>query len=403
MTESVSSTSFTADAFFAGVGGIELGFKQTSKLRVLYANEFDKNARKTYALNNPNTTLDGRDIHDVRSDEIPNCEIMMGGFPCQAFSIAGYRKGFADERGDLFFEMLRMVNAKRPRVVFIENVKNLVNHDKGNTFKVIKEALTESGYYIKWKVLNGKDYGNVPQNRERIYVVAFRYKNDYDKFEFPKPVDLTRTLHDVIDFHGQKDEKYYYRQGKQPFYDKLVPEITSQDTLYQWRRQYVRANKSHVSPTLTANMGTGGHNVPLLLTDSGEIRKLTPKECFNVQGYPADFKLPDDVANGQLYKQAGNSVVVPVIHRIAENIMEVISSQTGQGEQTLTGKYALLYTAMDGRYEGESYAVNFNDDADYLRNTALASGKAVLTDAEYLKFVKNQKHGSFCMIEETEA
>lgn len=403
MTESVSSTSFTADAFFAGVGGIELGFKQTSKLRVLYANEFDKNARKTYALNNPNTTLDGRDIHDVRSDEIPNCEIMMGGFPCQAFSIAGYRKGFADERGDLFFEMLRMVNAKRPRVVFIENVKNLVNHDKGNTFKVIKEALTESGYYIKWKVLNGKDYGNVPQNRERIYVVAFRYKNDYDKFEFPKPVDLTRTLHDVIDFHGQKDEKYYYRQGKQPFYDKLVPEITSQDTLYQWRRQYVRANKSHVSPTLTANMGTGGHNVPLLLTDSGEIRKLTPKECFNVQGYPADFKLPDDVANGQLYKQAGNSVVVPVIHRIAENIMEVISSQTGQGEQTLTGKYALLYTAMDGRYEGESYAVNFNDDADYLRNKALASGKAVLTDAEYLKFVKNQKHGSFCMIEETEA
>ncbi|MDO7806530.1 DNA cytosine methyltransferase [Lactiplantibacillus pentosus] len=403
MTESVSSTSFTADAFFAGVGGIELGFKQTSKLRVLYANEFDKNARKTYALNNPNTTLDGRDIHDVRSDKIPNCEIMMGGFPCQAFSIAGYRKGFADERGDLFFEMLRMVNAKRPRVVFIENVKNLVNHDKGNTFKVIKEALTESGYFIKWKVLNGKDFGNVPQNRERIYVVAFRYKNDYDKFEFPKPVALTRTLHDVIDFHGQKDEKYYYRQGKQPFYDKLVPDITSQDTLYQWRRQYVRANKSHVSPTLTANMGTGGHNVPLLLTDSGEIRKLTPKECFNVQGYPADFKLPDDVANGQLYKQAGNSVVVPVIHRIAENIMDVISSQTGQGEQTLTGKYALLYTAMDGRYEGESYAVNFNDDADYLRNTALASGKTVLTDAEYLKFVKNQKHGSFCMIEETEA
>jgi len=214
---------------------------------------------------------------------------------------------------------------------------------------------------------------------------------------------LTRTLHDVIDFHGQKDEKYYYRQGKQPFYDKLVPDITSQDTLYQWRRQYVRANKSHVSPTLTANMGTGGHNVPLLLTDSGEIRKLTPKECFNVQGYPADFKLPDDVANGQLYKQAGNSVVVPVIHRIAENIMDVISSQTGQGEQTLTCKYALLYSAMDGRYEGESYAVNFNDDADYLRNTALASGKTVLTDAEYLKFVKNQKHGSFCMIEETEA
>lgn len=113
MTDSVSSAKFTADAFFAGVGGIELGFKQTGKLRVLYANEFDKNARKTYALNNPDIPLDGRDIHEVKTDEIPDCDVMMGGFPCQAFSIAGYRKGFADNRGDLFFEMLRMVNAKR--------------------------------------------------------------------------------------------------------------------------------------------------------------------------------------------------------------------------------------------------------------------------------------------------
>ncbi|GAB5055833.1 DNA (cytosine-5-)-methyltransferase [Companilactobacillus alimentarius] len=400
MTESVSSAPFTGDAFFAGVGGIELGFEQTGKLRIVYANEFDKNARKTYALNNPDIPLDGRGIHEVKTNEIPNCDVMMGGFPCQAFSIAGYRKGFADDRGDLFFEMLRMVNAKKPRVVFVENVKNLVNHDKGNTFKVIKEALTENGYYIKWKVLNGKDYGNVPQNRERIYVVAFKYKSDYDKFVFPEPVKLTKTLHDVIDFHGKKDEKYYYRQGKQPFYDKLVPEITSQDTLYQWRRQYVRANKSNVSPTLTANMGTGGHNVPLLLTDSGEIRKLTPHETFNVQGYPFDFKLPDDTANGQLYKQAGNSVVVPVIHRIAENIMDVISNNDQPSSPTRnSGSYALIYTSMDGRYAGESYVVDFNDDVDVLKQQVKTSGKPILTDDEYLKFVKNKKTGDFFMIE----
>ena len=400
MTESVSSAPFTGDAFFAGVGGIELGFEQTGKLRIVYANEFDKNARTTYALNNPDIPLDGRDIHDVKTDEIPDCDVMMGGFPCQAFSVAGYRKGFADDRGDLFFEMLRMVNAKKPRVVFVENVKNLVNHDKGNTFKVIKEALTENNYYIKWKVLNGKDYGNVPQNRERIYVTAFKYKSDCDKFVFPEPVKLTKTLHDVIDFHGKKDEKYYYRQGKQPFYDKLVPEITSQDTLYQWRRQYVRANKSNVSPTLTANMGTGGHNVPLLLTDDGEIRKLTPKETFNVQGYPADFKLPDDTANGQLYKQAGNSVVVPVIHRIAENIMDVISNndQPSSPDRN-SGSYALIYNSMDGRYAGESYVVDFNDDVNVLKQQVKTAGKPILTDDEYLKFVKNKKTGDFYMIE----
>lgn len=400
MTESVSSVPFTGDAFFAGVGGIELGFEQTGKLRIVYANEFDKNSRKTYALNNPYIPLDGRDIHEVKTDEIPSCDVMMGGFPCQAFSIAGYRKGFADARGDLFFEMLRMVNAKRPRVVFVENVKNLVNHDKGNTFKVIKEALTENNYYIKWKVLNGKDYGNVPQNRERIYVVAFKYKSDYDNFAFPEPIKLTKTLHDVIDFHNKKDEKYYYRKGKQPFYDKLVPEIKSQDTLYQWRRQYVRANKSNVSPTLTANMGTGGHNVPLLLTDDGEIRKLTPKETFNVQGYPANFKLPDDTVNGQLYKQAGNSVVVSVIHRIAENIMDVISNDNQPSSPVRNdGDYALIYNSMDGRYAGESYVVDFNDDVNVLKQQVKTSGKPILSDDEYLKFVKKKKNGDFYMIE----
>ena len=274
MTNSVSSP-YTIDAFFAGVGGIELGFTQTGEFRVVYANEFDKNARKTYAENNPETPLDGRDIHDINPNEIPDSDVIMGGFPCQAFSIAGYRKGFEDERGDLFFELLKMIKSKRPRVVFIENVKNLVTHDHGNTFKVIREALVENDYYIKWKVLNGKEYGNIPQNRERIYVVGFDSKEDYDRFIFPEPIKLTKTLHDIIDFHNKKDEKYYYRKGKQPFYDKLVPEITSQETAYQWRRQYVRANKSNVLPTLTANMGTGGHNVPLILTDSGEIRKLT--------------------------------------------------------------------------------------------------------------------------------
>lgn len=402
MTKSVSPSTkekYSADAFFAGVGGIELGFKATGKFRIVYANEFDKNACKTYTENNPDTPLDNRDIHAVKANEIPDANIIMGGFPCQAFSIAGYRKGFEDDRGDLFFEMLRMINAKHPRVVFIENVKNLVSHDHGNTFKVIREALVENGYYIKWKVLNSKDYGNVPQNRERIYVVGFRNKADYDAFTFPKPIRLTKTIHDIIDFHNKKDEKYYYRKGKQPFYDKLVPAITSQDTIYQWRRQYVRENKAGVVPTLTANMGTGGHNVPLILTDTNEIRKLTPKETFNAQGYPSDFKLPN-IANGQLYKQAGNSVVVPVIHRIAEQIVNALDNNNDTHEFNEPKKYALIISNINSRYEGQSYVEKFSNSIDELKDIVAKSTIPLITDKEYLKLIQNKKQAKFYMIEE---
>lgn len=406
MTKSVSSTpnQYSIDAFFAGVGGIELGFTQTGEFRVVYANEFDKNARETYKLNNPDVNLDGRDIHDVNPNEIPYADVIMGGFPCQAFSIAGYRKGFEDDRGDLFFELLKMISSKKPRVIFIENVKNLVSHDHGNTFKVIREALAVNGYYIKWKVLNGKDYGNVPQNRERIYVVGFNNKEDYLKFDFPEPIELKKNIKDVIDFNGQYDEKYYYRDGKQPFYDQLVDSIDSQETVYQWRRKYVRENKAGVVPTLTANMGTGGHNVPLILTDSKEIRKLTPKETFNAQGYPKEFKLPD-ISNAQLYKQAGNSVVVPVINRIAENIVDVLNEN--KVEESVTeydlfnsGRYALLFVKVNGRNEGTSYVERYSDNYDALVEYAENKDMKLLSDEEYLKLIQKKKEETFYMIEE---
>lgn len=406
MTKSVSSTpnQYSIDAFFAGVGGIELGFTQTGEFRVVYANEFDKNARETYKLNNPDVNLDGRDIHDVNPNEIPYADVIMGGFPCQAFSIAGYRKGFEDDRGDLFFELLKMISSKKPRVIFIENVKNLVSHDHGNTFKVIREALAVNGYYIKWKVLNGKDYGNVPQNRERIYVVGFNNKEDYLKFDFPEPIELKKSIKDVIDFNGQYDEKYYYRDGKQPFYDQLVDSIDSQETVYQWRRKYVRENKAGVVPTLTANMGTGGHNVPLILTDSKEIRKLTPKETFNAQGYPKEFKLPD-ISNAQLYKQAGNSVVVPVINRIAENIVDVLNAN--KVEESVTeynlfnsGRYALLFVKVNGRNEGTSYVERYSDNYDALVEYAENKDMKLLSDEEYLKLIQKKKEETFYMIEE---
>src|SRR5699024_7831856 len=354
MQETVNSTSvdkYTLASFFAGVGGIELGFEKTGEFSTVYANEFDKNAQVTYSVNFEGVSIDERDIREVEANEVPNVDVITGGFPCQAFSIAGYRKGFEDERGDLFFELLRLIKNKNPRVIFIENVKNMVTHDHGNTFKVIREALVVHGYHLSWKVLNSSDYGNIPQNRERIYIVGFRDTKDFKQFEFPKPLELETTIHDMIDYENKKDEAFYYREGKQVFFDKIVDEITSKKSIYQWRRKYVRENKSNLVPTLTANMGTGGHNVPLIYTDQG-IRKLTPRETFNVQGYPSDYKLPE-LANSHLYKQAGNSVTVPVIERIATNIADAMNQNNDHTDlpNPLNGeRYAIIYVNIHGRF-----------------------------------------------------
>lgn len=311
----------TAISLFAGVGGIDLGFKRAG-VETIWANDFDKNACITYKENFENKIVEGK-IEDVKVEDIPDADLVLFGFPCTSFSIAGYRKGFDDENtGHLFFEALRVIKAKQPKAFLLENVKNLVSHDNGKTFRIIKDALEDAGYYFRYQVLNGMEYGNVPQNRERIYVVGFKDKELCDKFYFPEPIPLTKTIHDITKPSEKKEEKYYYKEGKTKYYPMLKEGMTNRDTVYQLRRVYVRENKSNVCPTLTANMGTGGHNVPLVLDDYG-IRKLTPRECFLFQGYPEDYKLPE-IADSHLYKQAGNSVVVPVIERIAKNMVTVL-------------------------------------------------------------------------------
>lgn len=310
-------------SFFAGVGGIDQGFENTGHFSTIYANEIDKNACITYE-SNFSIKVDCRDINTVQTNEVPKFDVMLAGFPCQAFSIAGYRQGINDEkgRGTLFFELVRFIKDKHPKVIFLENVKNLFGHDNGNTFRIILEHLNSCGYYVKYQVLNAKDFGNIPQNRERIYIVAFKSKRAFQRFDFPSPIALTTKLADVIDFEGKVEDKYYYTKESCYFYDELVKNATRSDTTYQWRRVYIRENKSNVCSTLTANMGTGGHNVPIVLTKSG-FRKLTPHECFNLQGFPKTYKLPN-LAMTHLYKQAGNSVVVSVIERIAENIFKAL-------------------------------------------------------------------------------
>lgn len=324
------SKTFTIASFFAGVGGIDLGFEQTKHFKTIFANEFDPYPSDTFALNFPHVNLFVEDIHNVKVEDIPDVDVVVGGFPCQAFSIAGYRQGFDDEkgRGELFFELVRVLENKRPRVALFENVKNLVGHDNGNTFRVICEQLDLLGYHYTYQVLNAMNFGNVPQNRERIYIVAFRDVEDYNRFSWPLPIPLTHSVKDVIDFENKVDEKYYYTKGK--YKGDIVEQLEfamkndeeKYPAIYQWRRKYVRQNKSGVVPTLTANQGEGGHNVCLIKTKYG-IRKMTPRECFNTQGFPKNFKLPNQ-SDARLYKQAGNSVVVPVINRIAEQIYEAI-------------------------------------------------------------------------------
>lgn len=306
---------------FAGIGGMRLGFENAG-CETVFSNDFEPACKTTYDLNFKTSKLHIEDIRNINPQSLPEFDILLGGFPCQAFSIAGYRQGFKDDkdRGNLFFYIADIIKEKRPSAVFLENVKNLVGHDNGNTFATIKSILNDLGYHVKHQVLNTMEYGNVPQNRERVYIVAFKNEEHYNKFKYPTPVTLTKTVRDYLE--PTVGSKYYYN-GK-PLYDRIKDDVTDESKVYQWRRKYVRDNKKNVCPTLTANMGTGGHNVPII-KDANGIRKLTPIECVRLQGFPDWYQLPP-ISDGALYKQAGNSVSVPVIQAIATQMVSAMTN-----------------------------------------------------------------------------
>jgi DNA (cytosine-5)-methyltransferase 1 len=332
----LDNNTLTIGSLFSGIGGICYGF-QKAGFELKWANEIDNKACITYMHNFSHKLVEG-DIHAITDplQSLGYVDVVTAGFPCQAFSVAGNRLGFKDPRGNLFFETARIIDEIKPKAFLLENVKNLVNHDNGKTFKTIRNTvINELNYSFIPFVLNSKEYGNIPQTRERIYMVGFKDESHVShdelllsisntvhgsatsRFIVPDQIPLTTKITDLLD-SGEQDEKYYYRENH-IYFDKLSATITKRDTVYQWRRIYVRENKSNVCPTLTANMGTGGHNVPLILDDFG-IRKLTPPECARFQGFPEQFELPDNMANSHCYKQIGNAVVVPVITRIASAI-----------------------------------------------------------------------------------
>lgn len=307
---------------FAGIGGFRLALQNIGG-KCVFTSEWDEKAKKTYEANFGEVPFGDITKEETKKYIPKEFDILCAGFPCQAFSIAGYQKGFSDTRGTLFFDLENIIQTHKPKVVFLENVKNLVTHDKGRTFKVILEILEKKlGYKVYFKILNSMTHANIPQNRERIFIVGFDPKQieRHENFKFPNAIPLEKSIHDIL-LKGKQEEKFYYPKTHK-YYPKLNEAINSKDTVYQWRRIYVRENKSQVCPTLTANMGTGGHNVPLIKDNFG-IRKLTPQECFKFQGYPMDkFRLPQ-IANSKLYMQAGNSVTTSLVERIANQIIKV--------------------------------------------------------------------------------
>ena len=311
-----------AASFFAGVGGIDLGFS-LQDVEIVYANELDKYAVQTYEANS-NLKVDCRDIRTVKASEIPAFDILLGGFPCQAFSTEGQKQGFADKknRGTLIYELIRIIKSKRPKAFFLENVRGLVHHDQGRTLTIILNELKRIKYTVKFAIMNSKDYGNVPQNRERIYIVGFRNSRVAKKFNFPEPIELTNTLEKVLKFHSLVDKKYYLHPNTNGLFEKFNEIMDDSYSIYRLKFGRLEKKKDNISFCLIA--ATGGHKCPIIRTSFG-IRKITPKESFSLQGFPDDYSLPADVSDSQLYKQAGNSVSVPVVSRIAKQMIDALA------------------------------------------------------------------------------
>ena len=320
MAKGSKSDKFTFIDLFAGIGGMRIAFESAGG-KCVYTNEWNKFSQKTY-FDNFGDMPDG-DITKVDAQTIPNHDVLVAGFPCQPFSIAGVSKknslgratGFEDKtQGTLFFDVCRIIKAKRPKAFMLENVKNLCSHDKGNTFRVIQESLDELDYEIFYKVLDGQNF--VPQHRERILIVGFdrqRFNLPIDfKFEI-NPVEPKPTIKDILE--KKPDSKY-----------------TLSDKLWSYLQAYAAKHKAAgngfgygiaplngVSRTLSARYYKDGSEI-LIAQRNKNPRRLTPRECARLQGFPDSFKIT--VTDGQAYKQFGNSVVVPLMANVAKLIAE---------------------------------------------------------------------------------
>ena len=330
---------FTFADLFAGIGGMRLAFESVGGSCTL-TSEINEKALETYKFQEWKSSHpahkfvnDVVELGEMPASKIPAHDVLVAGFPCQPYSIAGLRQGLEDEkgRGQVFLSILDVLKKAKPKAFLLENVKGMMSHDQGKTLAYMMERLAlpnASGKkplytVLAPQVMNSMTHGGVPQNRERVFIIGFRNDVDFSTFKFPPPIKLEVTLQKKLQ-KKNVDEKYFYDKRFECF-SEIQKAVVREDTAYQWRRVYVRENKSGVCPALTANMGSGGHNVPLVKVEKG-IRKLTPRECANLQGFDQfDFKIPTGMADAHLYHQFGNSVTVPLIARIARQIAGIVS------------------------------------------------------------------------------
>lgn len=317
----MSKQKITVGSMFAGIGGICLGFKQ-SGFEIIWANEKDAAACRTYRNNFGNSYLIEGDIQNIDKSLIPKFDILTAGFPCQPFSLAGPHKGFEDKRGNLFFQIIDVAKHVQPKIIFLENVANLIDHDNGKTFITIFNALSELNYTLRYQNLPADKYGNTPQTRNRTYVVAFKDELMCEKFTFPEPVKLSTGIFDVIKRDIQQKEIYYYKP-QDCIWDYLISVVNRTDSIYRVHDSGIHIAKNQTCPTLTASMGTRNDRVPIVIDEFG-YRKLTVHECLEFQCFPKDFSFPNGTTIQDAYKQIGNSVCITVIRRIAEQIRAVL-------------------------------------------------------------------------------
>lgn len=328
---------FKSIDLFAGIGGIRMGFDNAfgTDIETVYVSEWDEFAQKTYRENFNDSFPIAGDITKVNEATIPAFDICLAGFPCQAFSLAGSHGGFNDNfkgqnRGNLFLDVVRICQYHKPKVIFCENVKGLVIHDKGNTFRVIRQAFRDIGYQVFWKVLNSKDFG-VPQNRERIYIVAFRDDLNIGEFVFPKGNHKKVCIRDILE-EAPISPKYYLS-------DVYVETLRKHRARHEAKGHgfgYEIKSLDGIAGTIVC--GGMGRERNLIIDsrphsmipethikgviNTEDIRKLTPREWARLQGFPDTFKL--SLSDTHLYKQFGNSVSVNVIEAIAKQIKELL-------------------------------------------------------------------------------
>ena len=326
---------------FAGIGGIRLGFDKAFEkdIETVFVSEWDKKAQETYRANFKDKFDIQGDITQIEEKKIPQHDILLAGFPCQAFSLAGLKKGFEDARGTLFFDVARIAEYHKPKVIFCENVKNLVNHDKGKTFKVITRILENLGYKVYEKVLNSKNFG-VPQNRERIYIVAFREDIDSSDFSFPEETADSKVIADIME-EKEVSPKYYLSDV---YLDSLVRHKERHESKGNGFGYEIKKLDEIANTLVCGGMGKERNliidrrltNFTPVTHIKGKInkkyiRKMTPREWARLQGFPDNFKFV--VADTHLYKQFGNSVTVSVIEAIAKKIKKILELQDNKREK----------------------------------------------------------------------